>query len=199
MLPSRMILVRACFVAAYPALCELRADFWNHAVLPSEAASSTPGRLGTACNGINLQGSGILGLPTLFHHFRPLSRDPFANIRRAVSEYSSVELSLSKEFHSLSVDQIDVLKIDRNRTRLGLYFIANCVHILFCNPAANAQHHVVAADNSVDSAAHVETSDEALAVLIICVFPTRLLRLRGVHCCKPSTLLKSLKIFAYSR
>ena len=113
----------------------------------------------------------MLDLPTLFHHFRSLSGDPFANIRRAVSEYSSVDLSLSKEFHSLSVDQIDVLKIDHNRTRFGLYYVAKCVHILFCNPTACAQHHhVVAADNPVDSAAHVETWGEALAILLICAF-----------------------------
>jgi hypothetical protein len=46
--------------------------------------------------------------------------NPFADIRRAVSEYRSFELFLSKEFHSLSVDQIDMLKIDGYRPRLGL-------------------------------------------------------------------------------
>jgi hypothetical protein len=56
---------------------------------------------------------------------------PFADIRRAVSECSAVELSLSKEFHSLSVDQIDFLEIDGNRTRFGLDYVAKCVHMLF--------------------------------------------------------------------
>jgi hypothetical protein len=120
---------------------------------------------------MELQGSGILDVSTFFHHFRSLSGDPFADIRRAVSEYSSVELSLSKKFHSLSVDQIDVLEIDGNRTRFGLYYVAKYVHIPFCNPAAYTQHHdVVATEHSVNSAAHFETADEPFALrLILCL------------------------------
>jgi len=116
--------------------------------------------------------SGILDVSTCF---RSLSRDPFADIRRAVPEFSSVELSSSEEFHSLAVDQIDVLEIDSNRTRIILDYVAKCVHILFCNPAAYAQHHdVVAADNPVDSAAHIEIADEAFAFLLIGAFLARL-------------------------
>src|ERR1051325_10216713 len=94
-------------------------------------------------NGFPLQGSGNLDVSTCSHHFRLLSGDPFADIRRAVSECSSVELSLSKKFHSVSVDQIDVLEIDCNRSRFGLYNVAKCIHLMSCNPAAYAQHRDV--------------------------------------------------------
>jgi hypothetical protein len=78
---------------------------------------------------------------------------------------------LSEECHSLSVDQIDVLEIGGNRTRFVLDYVAKCLHILFRDPAAYEQHHdAVAADNSVDSAAHFETVDEAFALLLICAF-----------------------------
>jgi hypothetical protein len=119
--------------------------------------------------------SGILEVSTCFHRFRSLSRDPLTDVRRAVSEYSSLELSLSKEFHGVSVGQNDALEIDGNRTR---FFFVDCVakrvHVLFCNPAAYAQHHNVAVDNSVESPGHFETADEAVALLLICAFPARL-------------------------
>jgi hypothetical protein len=61
--------------------------------------------------------------------------------------------------------------MDGNRTRFVLDYVAKCIHILFCNSAAYAQHHdVVATDNPVDSAAHFETADEAFAVLPTCAF-----------------------------
>jgi hypothetical protein len=89
---------------------------------------------------------------------------------------------LNEEFHGLSVDQIDVLEIDGNRTRFVLDYVAKYVHILFCNPATYAQrHHVVATDNSIDSAAHFETVDEAFVVLLIYAFLTRALQRRAVH------------------
>jgi hypothetical protein len=80
---------------------------------------------------------------------------------------------LSKKSHGLSVDQNDVLQIDRDRTRFLLDRVAECIQVLFCNPTAYAQCHiVVAADNSVDSACHFEASHEAVALLLICAFPT---------------------------
>ncbi len=97
------------------------------------------------------------GVSTCVHHFRSLSGDPFADTRRTVSEDTSAEVFLSKEFQSLPVDQIDVLEINYNHTRFGLYYSAKCVHVLFGNPAAYTQpHHVVATGHSVDSAAHFE-------------------------------------------
>jgi hypothetical protein len=128
------------------------------------------GRLGTTRKGVELRGSGIVDVSICFDHFRSLSRDPFADIRRATSEYSSVKLQLSKEFHSVPVDQIDIPEIDGNRTCFGFYYAAKCAHILFGNPTADAQRHDVAAGNSVDSAAHPEIADEAFSLLLICVF-----------------------------
>jgi hypothetical protein len=94
-----------------------------------------------------------------------------------VSDYSSVELSLSKEFDSLSIDQNDVLQIDGDCTRFLLYYVVQCVQILLCNSAADAQHHdVVTADDSIDSAAHFDIADEVFVFLLISVsFLARLL------------------------
>jgi hypothetical protein len=76
---------------------------------------------------------------------------------------------LNKEFHGLSVDQNDVLQIDGNCTRFLLDYVVKYVQILFCNSAADAQHHdVVTADESIDSAAHFDVADEALVFLLIC-------------------------------
>jgi hypothetical protein len=88
---------------------------------------------------------------------------------------------LSKEFHDLSVDQNYVPEIDSNRTRFFLDYVAKCAHISFCNPAADAQRHkVVAIDYSVDSPGHLETADEALALVLTYAFPTRLLQRRAI-------------------
>jgi hypothetical protein len=118
--------------------------------------------------------SGILEVSTCFHRFRSLSRDPLTDVRRAVSEYSSVDVYLRKEFHGLPVHQNDVPEVDGNRTRFLLDYVAKCVHVLFADPAAYAQHHNVAVDNSVESPGHFETADEAVALLLICAFPARL-------------------------
>jgi hypothetical protein len=107
---------------------------------------------------------------------------------------------LSKKFHSLSVDQIDVLEIDCNRTRFGSYCVALCVQILTCNPAAYAQDHdIVSAGHSVNSAAHFESADEAFALRIILRLSSAAITATRGELSKPSALLKSLKIFDYSR
>jgi hypothetical protein len=110
-------------------------------------------------------------------------------------EYNSVELSLCKEFHSFSVDQSDVLKIDGNRTRLVLDYVAKCVQIPLCYSAADAQRgDAVTADDPIDSAAHSDIEAEAF------VFPVILFRIGpaviGSPCTKgkPLAIRKSLKI-----
>jgi hypothetical protein len=135
----------------------------------------------------------------IIHHFGSLPRDPFADIRRAVSESSSVEFSLSEEFHNLAVDQIDVLEIDGNGASFGFDCVAKCVQIQSCDSAAYGQDHdAVATDDSVDPAAHFEIADEVFALLLICAFPAHAFRRRTSALSNPSALLKLLKLFDQS-
>jgi hypothetical protein len=127
-----------------------------------------------------MQASGIFDISACFRRFCSLSRDPFANVSRAVPQRDSTALGLSKKFHRVPVDQNDVLKVDGNCTRFPLDQVAKCIHFLFCDPAAYAKrNNVVAVDNSVDSPGHFEAVDEALAIpLILCLSDAALLRPR---------------------
>jgi hypothetical protein len=127
---------------------------------------SVPVRLGDICRGLGLRGSIIADISTCFRYFRSLSVDPFADIRRAVSEYSSIAFCLSKEFHSLPIHQIDAFEIQDNPPHFALNYVSECVQILFSNPTAHTQDYdVVAVDNPIDSATHFETADAAFGLM----------------------------------
>src|SRR5580700_9255982 len=87
--------------------------------------------------------------------FRPLSRDPFTNVRRTIPKFRSAALSESKEFHGFSVDKKNVLEIDGQAPRFLFQFASKHVHMFSCNTAAYQQHHeTFRANHSIDSAAH---------------------------------------------
>jgi hypothetical protein len=118
---------------------------------------------------IELRASGVFEVSTCFNRCRSISSDPFTDVRRAVPEYSSFGLPLSKEFHDLSIGEYDVFQVEGKRTLFPLDCVAKCVDILFCNPAAYAQNHdVLAIDNSVNSPSHFEIADEVFALLLTC-------------------------------
>jgi hypothetical protein len=145
-----------------------------------ETASSSAGRHRRPCNRSELGASSILDVFTRFHYFRSLLCDPFANVRRAVPKYRSFALFLSKEFHDLSICQNDVLQIEGHRTRFLLHYVSKCIHIPFCNPAADAQLHNVVDNNAVDSPGQFKTADNAFALLLIVPFWERLLQRRAM-------------------
>ena len=84
-----------------------------------------------------------------------LSRYPFTDIGRAVSEFGSVRFADRQEFYGLAVREKDVFEIDGHCARFLFQQATKHVHILRCNPSADAQDHKVLSDNmAVDSAAH---------------------------------------------
>src|SRR6266581_638901 len=85
----------------------------------------------------------------------PLSRDPFTDIGQAVSEFGSVRFADRQEFYGLAVHEKDILEIDGHCAPFLFQQGTKHVHILRCNPSADAQDHKVLSDNmAVDSAAH---------------------------------------------
>ena len=91
--------------------------------------------------------------------FRPLSRDPFTDIRRRIPEFRSVGLAESKEVHSFSVDKKNVFEIDGEAARFLFQYAPKYVDMFSCNPAAYEQHHeIFSANDSIDSAAHFALS-----------------------------------------
>jgi hypothetical protein len=102
----------------------------------------------------------LLPSSSCFHErsglFSNLSPDPFADIRRTISEFNSLGLADSKEFHGFSVDKQNVFKIDGEATRFLLQYTPKHLDMFSCNPAAYEQHkEVLSANDSVDSAAHL--------------------------------------------
>ena len=87
---------------------------------------------------------------------RPLSRDPFTDIRRTIPEFRSVGLAERKEFHGFSVDKKNVFEIDREAPRFLFQYPPKHVDMFSCNPAAYEQHReIFSAYDSIDSAAHL--------------------------------------------
>jgi hypothetical protein len=85
----------------------------------------------------------------------PLSRYPFADIGRAVSEFGSVRFADRQEFYGPAVREKDVFEIDGDCAPFLFQQATKHVRILRCDPSADAQDHKVLSDNmAVDSAAH---------------------------------------------
>src|SRR4051794_13358460 len=90
-----------------------------------------------------------------------LSSDPFPDIRRAVSKFSSVRFTHAQEFHRLAVHQKDILEVEGHPARFLFQQGPKHVHIFPCDPATDAQDHKILSDNKpVDSAAHSRVAVE---------------------------------------
>jgi hypothetical protein len=101
--------------------------------------------------------------------FRPFSRDPFTDVRRTISEFRSVGLAESKEFHSFSVDKKNVFEIDGESARFLFQYAPKHVDMFSRNPPAYEQHYeVFSANDSVDSAAHLSAFGSILLFLWVC-------------------------------
>jgi hypothetical protein len=88
--------------------------------------------------------------------FANLSPDPFADIKRTISEFNAADLAESKEFHGFSVDKQNVFEVDGEATRFLLQYTPKHVYMFSCNPAAYEQNNeVLSANDSVDSATHL--------------------------------------------
>ena len=84
------------------------------------------------------------------------ARDPFPDIRGAVSEFDAPRFDEYQEVHRTAVDQADFREIDGDRAAFLIERRAKDVNVVPCNPTANAQHHKISlSQQSVDSAGHV--------------------------------------------
>ena len=87
--------------------------------------------------------------------FNPFSRDPFTDIGRTIPEFRSVGLPESKKSHGFSVDKKNVFEIDGEAAGFLFQYAPKHIHIVLCNPSANAQDIKILSDNNaVNSAAH---------------------------------------------
>src|SRR5262245_5255698 len=82
-----------------------------------------------------------------------LSRDPFADIGRAVSEFDAVRFDDRQELHSLSVDQLEFGQLDGDDTAV-LERGAKYIQFFPCNPSTDVQHRTLGGRKSVDSERH---------------------------------------------
>src|SRR5215510_10888101 len=103
---------------------------------------------------------GILALlPFLYSlrmSFRLFSRDPFADISRAVLQFGAVGFCQCQKFNGLAVHQKNVLEIDGHCALLLFEQATKHIHIPSHNPPADAQQHSIFSDSkAVDSAAHL--------------------------------------------
>src|ERR1041385_1418161 len=73
-------------------------------------------------------------------HFRPLSRNPFTDILRAIPELRSVVLGKRKELDSITVNNRHVLEIDSECARFLSKRIPEGVHMLPGKLPAYEQH-----------------------------------------------------------
>src|SRR6266705_149421 len=97
---------------------------------------------------------------------RPLSCDPFPDVRRAVSELRSIRFTHAQEFDGLAVHEKDTLEIEDHRARLLFQQGPEHVHVIPCDPATDAQDRKILSDNKpVDSAAHSRVTVELFCSL----------------------------------
>jgi hypothetical protein len=106
---------------------------------------------------------------------------------------------LSKEFHDLSIGQNDVLQIEGHRTRFLLHYVSKCIHIPFCNPAADAQLHNVVDNNAVDSPGQFKTAEKAFGRLLIVPFLGAAITAARHDLSKPLAIRNYLKKKRYNR
>jgi hypothetical protein len=83
-----------------------------------------------------------------------LSRDPFADVGRTVSEFDAVRFVDRQEFHTVTVDQLEFGKFDGDDTAV-VERGAKHIKVIPCNPPTDVQHQTSVSRNSVDSPRHV--------------------------------------------
>src|SRR5262245_49664077 len=81
--------------------------------------------------------------------------DPFADVTRTVSEFDAIRFTDGEKVHGTAIDQVDLLEIDGERSAFLIDRGTKDVHVVPCNPAADAQDgETVFNQQSVDSARH---------------------------------------------
>src|SRR5271169_6687642 len=109
---------------------------------------------------------------------RPLSRDPFTDIRRTVPEFCAVQFAERQESYGLSVHEKDVLKIDGRHASFLFEQAPNEINILPGNLSADVQDQKTRSDNNpIDSAGHSRVT-----------FEVRFLSVLKPQACKARTL-----------
>src|SRR5690348_17060832 len=83
-----------------------------------------------------------------------LSRDPFADVGRTVSELDAVRLVSRQEFHGVTVDQLEFSKLDCGDIAV-VERGAKHVKVFPCNSPTDLQHQTLDGRNSFDSPSHV--------------------------------------------
>jgi hypothetical protein len=82
-----------------------------------------------------------------------LSCDPFADVRRTVSECDAIRFNEGQEFHRITVDQFDLREVDGDDTDF-LECDAKDFQVFPCNPPTDAESNTPFNRKSVDSARH---------------------------------------------
>ena len=82
-----------------------------------------------------------------------LSRDPLADIARAVPEFDALGVGERQQLHRMTVDQLDLGEIESDHTAI-LELRANDVQVFRGKSTTDAQHHTTFNREPVDSAGH---------------------------------------------
>jgi hypothetical protein len=99
---------------------------------------------------------------------RPLSRDPFTDVRWAVPEFCPVQFAERQESYCPSVHEKDVLKIDGHHASFLFEQAPEEIHILPCNLSADVQDQKTRSDNNpIDSAGHSRVTFEVLSLAVL--------------------------------
>ena len=86
---------------------------------------------------------------------RPLSVNPFADVRRTVREFDATTFAEYQETDRCTVDHSDLLEIDGDDFPFLIDRGTKDIHVVPCNPPADAQDHkILFNQKSVDSADH---------------------------------------------
>jgi hypothetical protein len=83
------------------------------------------------------------------------ARDPFLDVRGAVSEFDAPRFAKCQQVHRTAVDQADLREIDGDGAAFLIDRGTQDLNVVLCNPPADAQHHKIPLSvKSVDSAGH---------------------------------------------
>jgi hypothetical protein len=86
-----------------------------------------------------------------------LSRDPFADVGRTVSECDAIRFAEGQEFHRITVNQLDFREFDGDDTDF-LERGPKDFQVFPCNPPTDAESNTLLNPKSVDSARHGRAS-----------------------------------------
>src|SRR5262249_41012475 len=83
------------------------------------------------------------------------ARDPFLDVRGAVSEFDASRFAECQQVHRTALDQADLAEIDGDRAAFLIDRGTEDLSVLLRNSSADAQHHKIPLNlKSVDSAGH---------------------------------------------